>query len=183
VSLPEASCNKLCISPDNKQLYAAGPRGTLQYGITNSSPPESAEAKFSSKPALVQNSGIYNSLNSITAIPSSPESLSQTVITQEPNTNDLVMTRINSEKKVEVGRIGGIYEPGKCIEHFHDYRGGDNTKYCTWKMGDDALAIVDKKEWQIKNKVSMFWTYGGEGKEWENRNPKSCMPVTSCVNK
>lgn len=69
------------------------------------------------------------------------------------------------------------------IEHFHDYRGGDNAKYCLWKMGDDAMAVVDKQDWKIKNKVSMFWTHGGTGKEWENRNPKSCMPVTSCVNK
>lgn len=94
-----------------------------------------------------------------------------------------MLTRLNSEKKVEMGRIGGIYEPGKMIEHFHDYRGGDNSRYCLWKMGDDSMAVVNKRDWKIKNKISMFWTHGGNGKEWENRNPKSCMPVASCVNK
>ena len=68
-------------------------------------------------------------------------------------------------------------------EQFHDFKGGDNPKYCIWKMGDDAMAVVDKQDMAIKNKISMFWSHGGEGKDWENRNPKSCMPVTSCVNK
>lgn len=29
VGLPEASCNKICLSADSKYLYAAGPRGSL----------------------------------------------------------------------------------------------------------------------------------------------------------
>jgi hypothetical protein len=188
----KASCNKLCVSHDSKHVYASGPRGTLQYEVVSNknNTTNSPKSNFkyltilaSLNPALVQSSGIFNSLQSISVLSSTPESQNQTVITQEPNTNDLVLSKLNSDKKIEIGRLGGIFEQGKMIEHFHDYRGGDNAKYCFWKMGDDSIAIVDKKEWKIRNKVSMFWTYGGTGKEWEQKNPKSCMPVAACINK
>lgn len=155
IDTPEVSANKMDLNSSGTLLYLGGLTGTSSLNTNIPSIPTSKAniTVFQGNRPDKKTSTLYKQ--------------QENFITQEPNSNDLVL---NDKNMNELKRIPGNYEPGKVIEHFHEYRHSLDDDYMLWRAGDDDLSVVDKVLFKVRYSIRKFWTY----------QDKSCMPVAAC---
>lgn len=155
VDIPELTANKFDINSSGSNLYLTGLMGTTAMSVD-------IPSIQSSKANLKVYQGNRPDKRSFTLYRQQ-----ENFITQEPNTNDLVL---NDKNMNELSRLHGKYEPGKVIEHFHEYRDSTDDDYMLWRKGEDDIAVVDKVLFKERYSVPGFWIHQGS----------SCMPVACC---
>lgn len=156
IDIPESTVTKLDFNSAGSYLFLSGLSGTttLNTNIPSVQTSKASITTYQGNRSDKKSSTLYIQ--------------KENFITQEPNSNDLVL---NDKNMNEIKRLGGNYEPGKVLEHFHDYRHSLDTDYMLWRKGDDELAIVDKVLFKTRYTIKKFWIY---------KNSKSCMPVAAC---
>ena len=146
--------NKFCINEGGTRIYLAGLQGCLSVETGSGYSSLNTKVIEATKTQTI----IRNKRSPFVS------QLKDQIILQDPNQNDLTL---NSNSFYELNRLKGNYEPGKVIEHFHDYRHSLDRDYMLWRLGGDDLAVVDRVLFKIVQTIVSFWMIDNQ----------SCMPV------
>lgn len=145
--------NKISLNPEGTRLYSTSPTGTLFYNCGDGKISQTLPSNSNRKCVTIKS--LKNGM----------------VVLQEANSNNLLLCKTSGLGGFTiVKKLEGMYEAGKVIEDFHNYRHSHDDHFFLWRSGQDNISIVDLENFEVNEVLKRFWIF----------NKLSSMPFAAC---